>query len=454
MKSHKPRGLAWGLLWTIVLLASTAGPRAAAQPASVGKPRETGESLKAWQWLQELPKPAAAKARYGECLLPPSVLDKARLDLADLRLRDTRGREVPFALRVRYPKNVLQALTHTAINRGKVPEDGSITLTLDLGDGRTEHNTVEIVTTGTDFRRRVRVEGSDSPDKDWIVLLDRALLMHGQVGTQMIDLQRVTYAASRFRYLRLRVFPDRNLDTDNPEIASVTVLWFTQLPGLDVTLPAQAGAREDVRVDGHPCSAWAVEFGGLTVPCGQLSFDVADDSFVRAYRVEVISPHEPNRIVAHGEWRRRGGEEKRPLEIRLDQEVTAQRLRLVVTDDRNPPLTVTAVRYGAAARQLLFEFSDELAWPLQLYFGNPHAQAGNYELARFLPETLAPARVEWASGGILANAGYEPEPKPWTERWPWLVYVVLGAASLVLLVILAILARTTLSRNDAQPARV
>ena len=53
------------------------------------------------------------------------------------------------------------------------------------------------------------------------------------------------------------------------------------------------------------------------------------------------------------------------------------------------------------------------------------------------------------------NPIYQPVPKPWTERWPWLVYVVLSVASLILLGILGVLARAAIARHDAaeQPAR-
>src|SRR5207247_4325513 len=194
-------------------------------------------------------------------------------------------------------------------------------------------------------------------------------VMHVEADAKVIDVRRLSYPASRFRYLRLHVFPDQSLDKDKPEITSVAVLWFTQAPGLEVTLDAQLGPRQADRVDGKPSSVWTVEFGGLSVPCGHLLCDVDDDDFARSYRVEVVSPNEPNQVIAQGEWRRRAGEEKKPLEIRFETEVVAAQLRLVATDYSNPPLNLTAVRYRAAARQLIFENSDALGWPLDLYFG-------------------------------------------------------------------------------------
>jgi hypothetical protein len=51
----------------------------------------------------------------------------------------------------------------------------------------------------------------------------------------------------------------------------------------------------------------------------------------------------------------------------------------------------------------------------------------------------------WATSGVQPNPDYVPEPKPLTERWPWLVYVVLATASVVLLVLLVLLGRKALN---------
>jgi hypothetical protein len=50
------------------------------------------------------------------------------------------------------------------------------------------------------------------------------------------------------------------------------------------------------------------------------------------------------------------------------------------------------------------------------------------------------------------NPDYQPPPLPWSERWPWLVYVVLSVASLVLLVLLALLSREAIARHDRTQA--
>jgi hypothetical protein len=48
----------------------------------------------------------------------------------------------------------------------------------------------------------------------------------------------------------------------------------------------------------------------------------------------------------------------------------------------------------------------------------------------------------------MPNPVYRPEPKPFSERWPWLVYAVLATASVILLGMLAILARRAVGQHD------
>jgi len=51
---------------------------------------------------------------------------------------------------------------------------------------------------------------------------------------------------------------------------------------------------------------------------------------------------------------------------------------------------------------------------------------------------------------VSANREYKPEPKPLTERVPWLIYVVLAVSSIALAAVLLSLARTATRLNTQQ----
>lgn len=423
-----------------------------AVPAVRGQPPDSAtESLSAWQWYHEVQIPEGEPA-LADFLLTPSVFDRAQPTLHDLRLYNARGREMPFSLRIRRRQNEQRPLKANVFNRAINP-DRSAEISLDLGEARVEHNLIEVATTGREFRRALRVESSDDEMK-WSTLLEGKHLLHFEdVQGPKVDVRKFHYTPSRFRYLRVRVSPYAGVADDAPAITAATVYHSVQTPGEFVTQPANLQAREPVPGDGGPGSAWLITFGNNELaPCESLTFNVGDDEFVRPYRLEIANPGEPRQIIAQGELRRRTRDKHKPLVISF-QEVTARRLRLVVTDYRNPPLHLTGVQYTAPARQIIFEPPADTDEALKLYFGNPKAQEPGYDFASNLPKTIDPPPVRTTLGNADAEPQQNPKyvipPKPWSERWPWGVYVVLGATSLVLLGVLGALGREAIARHDA-----
>jgi hypothetical protein len=146
------------------------------------------------------------------------------------------------------------------------------------------------------------------------------------------------------------------------------------------------------------------------------------------------------------------GEERKPLKIEIP-ETRAAKLRLVVADAANPPLTLTGVEYTAPMRQVIFAVPAGAALPLKLYCGNPDALSPRYDFAANLPPTVRPTPARVQLGSPEANPDYQPPGPFWSERFPWLIYVILGLSSLGLLALLLVLAREALRRGaPARPA--
>ena len=60
------------------------------------------EQIDHWTSFAEIALPAPHEAApYYDLVITPEVFDKAQADLADLRMRDAQGRELPYALRIR-----------------------------------------------------------------------------------------------------------------------------------------------------------------------------------------------------------------------------------------------------------------------------------------------------------------------------------------------------------------
>jgi len=391
--------------------------------------------------------PSAGAPGIYDLAVPLEVMDKSREDLADLRLYNAEGREIPYALRIRGEVDEKREVETRVFNEGRIGSTSE--MALDLGEGAGEHNEVEIETSGSNFRRRVEIEGGDS-GKEWRTLRTGDVIFSFEAQNKVVESKRVSYPASRYRYLRVRVDADELSDKQQPPaISGVKVMMALREKGELTAWAVPVPPYQYLRNQSSPASAWIIDLGAR-VPCDRLSIEVNDDSFSRPFQVEAVDDPQNIRFVTSGELTRRVGEARRPLLITFEKEVYAQRLRLLVTDFSNQTLSIASIRPGAPARQIVFELKETPVQPLRLYFGDPKSNAPHYDFEKDLQAKLSAQPVRCEVGNVTENPGYKPEPLPLTERIPWLIYAVLAASSLALAMILISLTRTTLRAKPQQ----
>jgi Protein of unknown function (DUF3999) len=407
-----------------------------AMPMTFGSHAET--SFQSWPFFAEVSSGGSTPGIY-RLVLPLQIMDKAREDLTDLRLIDAAGREIPYALRVRKEVNEQRefgARLFNNVTAGNVTE-----VSVDLGANPGEHNEIEIETAGTNFRRRVDVEGSDTT-ADWKTLKSGAQIFEFESQSRVANSNHVTYPLSLYRYLRLRIHADELTDKTPPQVSSVKALMVVRGPGLLTTWDVGTAEPQFLRNEGVPSSAWTIDLGGR-VPCDRLVLTVDTESFSRQFQLEMVDHPENLRLVSAGELTHHVGEAQQTLTIRLDEEVYARKLRLLVNDFNNPGLSISGIQAGAPARELYFELKQPPAQPLRLYFGYANAMPPHYDFEKELSGKLTTMPAAVTLGSYVSNPDYRPEPLPFTERVPWLIYVVLTISSLALAWILFSLARAT-----------
>lgn len=386
-------------------------------------------------------------AGINQFAVPLHVLDKAREDLADLRLYDANSREIPYALRVRAGQDDAEEVRGRLFNQaniGSTAREASVDLEQDPG----EHNEVEIETEGMNFRRSVDVEGSDT-GTGWKTLMTGGVIFSFGSASSTARSNRVSYPVSRYRYLRVRVFADTPREEQPPVITGVKVLMSRREKSEITTWPVSLPNYRLLRHNGAPASARTLDLGAR-VPCDRLLLNVYDESFSRPFEVEVVDDPNNIRLVASGELIRRRGDRKL-VTINFNEDVYARKLRLIVTDHSNQPLDVFEVLAGAPLRQVFFELKEPSAQPLRLYFGNANATEPNYDFEDELQSRLTAPVLATAAGPLTNNPDYRPAPLPFTERVPWLIYLVLTASSVALGLILFSLARATMAVNADTP---
>jgi len=403
------------------------------------------EPLMRWRYFKEV---ASSPAASGLCdvLLDVEALNGSRPDHADLRLYDAAQREVPFALRVRSAIDTSQSFTAREFDRGI--RGGVSQASYDLGEKRLEHNGAEIHTEGNRFRRLVNIEASDDAVQ-WSTLVVRANLFRfaGEGGN--VDEKKVAYPPSRARYLRIRLHPDPQEDEAAPEIISVSIRKTVRIQGERQIFPVRVGGREATRDQGRAASAWALDLGGR-IPVEQLVLTLADPSFSRPYRLEIVDDPARPMIVTRGELARRPEFSSQPVQIEFGERF-ARRLKLTVADDRNAPLSILAAAAGSAARQVIFQPHPDVPAALRLHYGNLQAPAPHYDFAANLALHSPIPAARLSLGPEQPNRSYQPEHKPVSERFPWLIYLLLGLAAAALTAILIKLARTLPKTPPAQP---
>jgi len=219
------------------------------------------------------------------------------------------------------------------------------------------------------------------------------------------------------------------------------VMMAVREKGLLSTWDVPVPSYQLQRNQGAHATVWTLDLGGR-VPCDRLSLEIAEDSFSRPFQIETIDDPQNVRLIANGDLTRHYGEEKKPLVIYFSDEAVARKLRLQITDYSNPTLNIQSISASAPARQLVFELKSPTAGPLRLYFGNEKVSAPHYDFENEVAMRLSQEPVHSNLGDVAANRDYKPEPKPLTERAPWLIYVVLAVSSIALAFVLLSLART------------
>ncbi len=421
------------------------------------------EDLAQWQYFAGIEGPAAEGAtanpesgKLVDFFVPGEVFAHARGDLGDLRLLMANGAPLPFAVRTLLPQSVRDTVYTTEFNRSE-PDEGLHELTLELQLEQVEHNEVVVETSGDNYRRTVNVSGSDDA-KDWKPLVSGQVVRFND-GKQLFASHSLTYPNSRHKYIRIQVTPDPDAlsakdGKDEFVFSEVQVVRQLTLPGTRVKTDAKISDREPTRHYGTAASRWIFDLGA-SVPCDRLEIDVQDEDFARDVTLEMETVNVlgqpafvPVYLDEESPWQRRKGDPVVPMVIKF-QEVQARRLRLTVTDHRNKPLTLTAARGQAAARQVVFERPEESQLPLKLYFGNLSAENPNYDFARNLTEPLPEELPRVKLAAVEKNPEYIAPPEAFTERFPWLIYVVLGGVAVALGAVILNLSRAAIANHDS-----
>ena len=262
--------------------------------------------------------------RLVEFPLTPEVFDAAQPDLSDLRVMSDSGLEAGHVIRVLEGSYRELQLEGRLFDRTFVPGSRASAI-LDFGS-RILKNRIRVDTTGTEFRRTVRVEGSQDATT-WERLREGAVLyrLPASEDARRVDLGLVSLPQNDFRYLRVSVFPGRD-DAGEFRIVDIRSSREESVPPGLVEVPA----RSFEVVPDRGASDLHVDLGFRNLPLYELTLRVRDRQFYR--NVTLFGRNAAERTVP---TRNEDGRETTRVEAEPWHRMTSGVVHRFTADDEN-----------------------------------------------------------------------------------------------------------------------
>lgn len=361
----------------------------------------------AWGFRQPFTVGAAGLTKLA---LPAATLDRARPDLADLRLVDAAGREVPYALFS--PAASPPAAVPPRRFRAELT-DAATVLTLETGTDR-PLAAVTLVSPGTDFIKPVRAELSADGVR-WEPVADAVPLFRQNRAEQLT----VPLPGRPAAWVRLTVDDGRSPPVP---FTGATLLAPGEPPPPAEVVPVRIAARDELPGQ----TVLTLELGAAHLPLTALHFATDDPLFTRSLAVtvrELQGETVVERPLVRGTIFRLALEGLAPaVRLSLPLNLTAPGRELVVHIDNgdSPPLSLTGVR--AERRPVFLVFNVTAPGGHTLLVGQPQLGAPRYDL---------PVRAaEYGRLPVSAVALDPPEANPDYHPPEALADVALGGAPL------------------------
>lgn len=359
--------------------------------------------------------------------LDNQVFENSRNDLSDLRIVDGTGVEVAYKLAVENEKQLYQSYGARIINVGSLPNQYT-EVVLDLANNGSSHNSVTLLTPSTNFRKRVEVEASGDGNKWFLIkkasegplIYDYSLDFKSQATT-------VNYPSSTYRFLRLRI-----LDNLSKPIKVTGATTFNNLligareVRLKPVILSTKQEKQDTQI--------VLDLGARGIPNNQILLNTDAGNFNRQVVFEGSNDS--------SKWVPLGGDVV--FNYKTDKfsdsklfvtypESNLRYVKLTVKNHDDQPIAFAGFEVVGNLRRVLFPVKAGQTY--RLYYNNSGARLPEYDLQSYLQylNTESPLSAVLSSQENNPSFVEEKVPeKPITERYPYLLSLVLGIAVLVL----------------------
>jgi hypothetical protein len=383
---------------------------------------QLSEEWKNWQYFRPI-TPEAVEPDLVRVTLAVEVYGLAQSSLADLRLIDEGGSEVPFVLYARVGQEERKWRRGELTNLGFTPGDYTQVI-VDVGADGELHNALEIQTGINEFFAWVEVAASEDQEA-WRIVRDKGPIYRFEDVNEGNTL--ISYPETRSRWLRLRILEE---ERRFPVYGCRIAYEIVEEPER-VALPSVLGFDTQAPADE---SRWQVDLGVANVPASAVSFEAAQPEFHRAVRVQVSEDGDTWRSVGRGDIYRYlapgEAENREPSSMRVPfSEARGRYWRVSVLNRNDAPVEGLGPTLEGTPRHVVFRPEPDQSY--RLLYGNSRVSSPEYDLARLTPREELERAPSVDLGSEGRNVGYV-SPEPWTEQHPAVMWLALGLAVIVL----------------------
>jgi hypothetical protein len=377
-----------------------------------------------WQYRKRLPVDPGKP--ISSVHIDRQIYARAAGDLADLRI--VRGvEEVPHLITRMSGSREARRVDAEVLDRSAAGD--TVQVVLSLPGSAERHSRVTLTTTEVNFKKRVKLEAS-ADRKAWALVRKEAYIFDFTHEAQHSSILHVDYPVSTRRFLRLTVEGWQ----DPAVLTGAYVTLAEDRPAVRQVMQefaSPAGTAEEKTKS----VVYELDFGGAGIPKDLLRFEIdpaaAPAFFHRAVDIEV-SEDKSKGWIPHGRGVLYRVTDEQSLWVQIP-EARHRHMKVRVFHGDDKPLGLKSILAESVLRRVIFPVTA--GGDYWVYYGNVKAKRPSYDLPMVLAKSSMESAATINAAAEETNPGYvEPPPpvKPFSDRYPGVLYGALGVAVLVI----------------------
>jgi Protein of unknown function (DUF3999) len=346
-----------------------------------------------WRFNQAIDVPATGLARVNLSL---ETLNAARSDLADVRIIDGAGSEVPYLVDRPMPR---RESTLRAQELVTALEPTATRITLTTGTRSLLKGVIFETPPGVEFIKAVQVEGSHD-GATWLQLATDKPIFRMSDGAANPS---VSFSEGVWEYLRLTID-----DSRTPAVPFTGVL----LQVAETNAPAEPFPFTlKTHDESFGVTRLSLDLGAMNLTVASLGIEATDAVFVRPVTIavpELADDDIREQTLCTGSVYRidLNGKVESNVEIPIDKQIAGRELIVLIDNGDSPPLAVTGVHGTRRVTNLVF-FAREPG-RYQLLSGNSQCPAPRYDLSELDNQLKNAEAMEVRPAPLIASPDYKP----------------------------------------------